>query len=261
MRNYYYLAISLPDLEIENNAKIQFKELMDLFNDNLSKKDLQSVDDIRLYFDLTNLESLLLEQPFDFRGKLTEVEIVESLKYQMYFPNYVFEFFDKFKDKDEQIKNFPSLFAKYFSDFHNESSDLKKLVIFERELRLALLGFRCIHFHRKIEEEFQHEDFTDETVQLTISDKAEPKVLDEIKLQKLFEKLKTATNALDVRACVETFRFEYYKEIQNQHPFTLVGIISYMMQLIIIENLEMKTPKGGVDILHYLLKDKNEHSE
>lgn len=261
MRNYYYLAISLPDLEIGNKPTIQFNELIDLFSENLSKKDFNSVDDVRLYFDLVNLENSLLEQPFDFRAKLTEVEQAEALKFQMYYPDYVFDFFEKFKDKKEQIKNFPLIYAKYFSDFRNENAAIQKLIIFERELRLVLLGVRCVHFHRKIEEEFEHEDLTDETVKLILSDKAEPKVLDEPKLQNLFEKLKLTTNALEVRALVETFRFEYYKENQNQHPFTIVGIIAYMMQLMIIENLEVKSQNGGVEILHYLLKDKDEHSD
>jgi hypothetical protein len=33
------------------------------------------------------------------------------------------------------------------------------------------------------------------------------------------------------------------------------------MQLMIIENLEVKSQTGGIEILHYLLKDEDEHSD
>ncbi len=255
MRNYYYLAISLPDLEIENKPTIHFKELIEQFEINLSPSDFKKLNKIRLYFDLVNLEKYLQELEVDFRGSLSAFEISEALEFKIYYPEYVFDFLENFKTKEERLLKFPLIFSKYFQEFDEDQDEIKNIVIFENELRLFLLGYRAIRFHKSIEEEFQFENLSQDTVDMILSQQAETKVIDESKLQYLIEDLKKTNDPLEVRSLVESFRFEHYKEIQDLHPFTIVGIIAYMMQLKILEDLEVKHPEIGLKILHDLLKE------
>ena len=255
MRNYYYLAISLPELEIENKPTIHFKELMEQFEINLSPSDFKKLNKIRLYFDLVNLEKFLQEQGVDSRGTLSSFEIAEALEFKTYFPEYIFEFLEKNKTKEERLSLFPSIYSKYFQDFDEENEDVKNIVIFENELRLFLLGYRSIRFHKNVEDEFQFENLSSDTVAMILSQQAETKVLDEVKLQQLIDALKLTNDPLLVRSLVESFRFEHYKEIQDFHSFNIVGLIAFTMQLKILEDLEVKHPETGLQILHDLLKE------
>lgn len=255
MRNYYYLAISLPDLELINKPLIRFEELVDQFETNLEKNDLKAVNCIRLYFDIVNLEKILLDEPLDHRGNLDFLGISEALKYQVHFPSFVFEFFDKYKTKEEQLPQFPGLYAKYFEDYFEKTSVISEFIIFEHELRLFLLGYRSIRFQRNLQEEFKYEELNAGNVELIISQKAETKVLDEQKLQNLIEKLKPSKDPLEIRSLVASFRFEYYKEQQDLNPFTIKGLIAYMMQLLILEDLEVKQPHLGLEIFNELLEE------
>ncbi|NBO24153.1 MAG: DUF2764 family protein [Chlamydiae bacterium] len=260
MRNYYYLAISLPDLEIENTPFIRFEELMDQFDINLTKKDALSIAHIRQYFDLVNLEKSLLDEPFDTRGSLDAYKMTEALRFREHFPEFVFDFFDRYKEKEEQIINFYRLYAQYFEQKVSEETPIYDFITFEQELRLLLLGYRTLRFHKDLEQEFKFEELNRSHIDLIISQKAETKILDEQKLQVLIEKLKGAKNPIEVRSLVSSFRFEFYKEQQDFNPFNIKGLIAYMLQLQTLEDLEVKEPLMGLEIFNDLLKDTNEHN-
>jgi len=260
LRNYYYLAISLPDLEIENRPVIRFETLIDQFTMNLNKEDWDLIATVRMYFDLVNLEKSLLEEPIDHRTALNALEIEEALRDRTHFPDYVFDFFDRFIDKKDRIENFPILYAQFFKEFSSKNEEISKMIQTERELRLFLLGFRSIKYHQDLQEQFCYEDLTDEIVDLILSKQAKTTLLDETKLQKLLENLDQAKNALEVRYLLAAFRFEFYKEIQDFHPFNIIGLIAYMIQLSLLEDLEVKDPKKGLEIFQYILKEKDELS-
>ena len=258
LRNYYYLAISLPDLEIENRPIIHFETLIDQYSMNLNKEDWDLVSTVRTYFDLVNLEKSLLEEPLDHRTALNAIEIEEALRERTHFPEYVFEFLDRYLDKTDRIKNFPSLYAHFFKEFAIKNDAIAKMIEVERELRLFLLGFRSVKFQRDLASEFRYEDLSDEIVDRIISKNAKTTLLDEVKLQKLLENLDQAKNALEVRYLIAAFRFEFYKEVQDFHPFNIIGLVAYLMQLSLLEDLEVKDPKKGLEIFQYILKEKDE---
>jgi len=259
MRNYYYLAISLPDLEVGHKPLIRFEVLMEQFQINLTKNDLDAIEKIRLYFDLVNLERTLNGESLSNKGNLNSLEIAEALKFRSYYPEIVFEFFDLYKEPDQQKMQFAWIYARFFQEYCEAESLIQPTIVFEQELRLFLLGYRSLKFKREIVQEFRFEGLEQQTIDLILSQKIEKKNLDDQKLEYLIEKLKVAKDALEVRSLVASFRFDHYKEIQNFDPFTIHGLIAYMMQLFILEELEVKEPQVGLEIFHDLLKDKNEY--
>ena len=259
MRNYYYLGISLPELEILSKPLIRFEELIEAFKINLSKNEMASVEKIQIYYDLINLEKTLLGEPITHKGNMTSQEILEALKLRQGFPEFVFEFFDRYKVDSEQLEKFSELYSLYFHEYAGENDPSAIILQYEKELRSFLLGYRAVRFKRSIEKEFSLENIEDRDIHLILSKEADTKVLNEEKLQKFLEKIDPIQDPLEIRSSVASFRFEHYKEIQDFHPFTIQGLLAYMMQLIILEELEVKSPEMGLEIFNNLLKDKNEY--
>ncbi len=259
MKNYYYLSISLPELEWGLKPSIRFQDLVDLFSINLSEEDQKLFKSIRLYFDLINLERSIQEEPLDRRSAMSFLDIQEALKFQEHYPDYVFEFFEKYPEKKDQIDHFPFIYAQFFSNFKSAIPDLNQMVLFEQEFRLFILGFRTIKFQRNWSKEFQYEQLHDEVIQLILSQKYQGSIIDERKLHQLIDQLTLIYDPLSIRDAVESFRFDYYGKIRDHHPFDLVGLLAYLFQLVILEDLDFKQPELGIETLNAILKEKNEH--
>jgi uncharacterized protein DUF2764 len=63
MTNYYFLAASLPPLELGEVPDITFRELVRRLEINLTKNDFEKTVVLRRAIDLVNIRALLLEEP------------------------------------------------------------------------------------------------------------------------------------------------------------------------------------------------------
>jgi hypothetical protein len=260
MRNYYYLAISLPELDLNARPLISFQQLMDEMRMNLAASDLKQIEQLQLYNDLVTLENSLMGEPPDSRSSLTALELKEAIKLQEHFSDDVFEFFQRFPEISDQVKNFPILYSTYFSKSLWAHPKIAQMVMHERQFRLFVLGYRTIRYQRSVDHEFRFEDLTDQDVEMILSDNPAATLLDEVRLRRLKEQLDHAQSAIEVRRYLAAFRLAYYQEILNFHPFDLIGLIAYMMQLSVIEDLQVNNPQKGLEIFQYILKEEHEHS-
>lgn len=258
MTQFYFLRTSLPELKIEEPLPIGFEELMYMLQQNLSENEWELISSLRLYYDLQNLDALLKDLSIDHKGVLEGNALEKSLQSKEYFPSYVFDFFEEYSSKEEQIKNFGKIFSSYFKKVKENSKGLlHDYFSFERELRLYLLGYRCKKLNRDLYQEIQHEDIHDEIVIELIRHKDDPDPF----FPDSFTALKEAL--LDIGSApqleheeIAKFRFYRYNDVQFKDFFTIDVIILYVIQYFILDDLNQLSSKKGLEQFNMLIKEK-----
>ncbi|MCI0382573.1 MAG: DUF2764 domain-containing protein [Chlamydiae bacterium] len=247
MRNYYFLAPSLPPLVVGETPDITFEELDYRLSTNLYKKDYEKVHLFRRYFDLHNIRSLLLEEPLDSRGNLTEKELDEALLIHDILPEYVFDFLDEYESKEEKLRYIFGLFSKYFSEeIPKQKGFVKKYLQFERDWRLILLAFKAKRLKSDLVYELQFEDFSDSLVAYIMAQKdAEefhpPPEYNEIKLL-----LESCGNDPWVQFKeFATYRFNKIEEMAGYPLFSIDWILGYLARLFIVEKWRLMDEEEG----------------
>jgi hypothetical protein len=114
MSKYYFLSCSLPSLSFEKPPEITFESFKLLLSLNLNKKDSEKIIRMRQLIDLQNLRCMWSNKPVDSRGNLSIKEIEEALLVYDFFPSYVFDFIEKYKDNESRLRLFPYLISKFF---------------------------------------------------------------------------------------------------------------------------------------------------
>lgn len=259
MRNYYYLVISLPALEFTNKPQISFQELVQGFEINLSAHDLNCAKVLFLYFDLINVERTLEKEPLDIRGQLNSTDLLGALRFKDYFPDFVFDFFEKDQTDREKLANFSQLYSLFFARYSQGSTPISSILKFERELRLFLTAFRAKKFGKDFSHEFRFEDADDQYVYSLLVQKESSKLVPPEQFEDLMDLIESEDDAVKIRNIIEEFRFDYYQDLQQQNSFTIVWLLAYMMQLVIIEDFQQTDPNYGLEMFNYLLKENHEH--
>ena len=251
MRNYYFLAASLPPLTLGEASEITFEELEHRLKLNLSKSDLQKTVILRRYIDLQNIRFLLLEESIDLRGNLSEKELDEALLIQDILPEYVFDFLEHFESKEDKIRNFSGLYARYFSEeIPKQSGFLANYLEFERDWRLVMLGLRAKKLRRDLVSELQFEDFSDPLVAHLLSQKD----MEEYEPPQEYVELKEL-----MHACAEdpwqqfvtfaAYRFRKIEDIAGSPIFSMDWILGYIARLMIVEKYNELSEELGKTIL------------
>ncbi|MCE5318234.1 MAG: DUF2764 domain-containing protein, partial [Parachlamydia sp.] len=161
MRNYYFLATSLPKLEIGLVPEIGLPELETLLKENLSMGDMEQVIRLRKFYDVLNIRAYWTGTPFDYWGNLDPAEMEEELLTQEYgvFPRYLGTFLNEYESREERLKHFPQLLKQYFDAAVADSTGFMKWYLkFERDMRLTLVAFRARKLNRNLSAELQYED-------------------------------------------------------------------------------------------------------
>lgn len=247
MRNYYFVAPSLPPLSMQDRPEITFDELMNRLELNLSKSDFEKVKVLRRFVDICNIRALLMEEPVDPRGNLNEKDLDEALLVQAGLPDYVFEFLEQFEKVSDKIRNFPGLLALFFNaEIPKHKGFLHTYLTFERESRLVLLALRAKQLGRDVARELQFEDPTDPFVAQILAQKdagsydppaeyADLKVL----IASCY-----ADPWLENKAFAE-YRFKKIEEMVQGELFTIDRILAYTAQLMTLEDLiELDEQRG-----------------
>ncbi|MBS0627837.1 MAG: DUF2764 family protein, partial [Verrucomicrobia bacterium] len=259
MGNYYYLAASLPPLEFpvlpDEIRSISLRSFLEM---DLSKADREKVRSLYLFVDLSNIKPLFEEEELDPRGNLDEKALDEALLHQEFFPLYVFDFLQKYETREDRLKNFPSLLAKFFrEEIKSQKGFIQKYFLFERELRLVLLAFRAKRLHRDVVKELQFEDLSDSLVLQIIAQKDAEQYEPPIEYKEVKELLaQCGQDPLEQNKVIAGYRFRKVREMAEENAFSIDFILSYLAQLMIIEHWNELDKEKGQTILSTFKKSE-----
>lgn len=254
MKNYYFLVAVLPELILGKKAPISYDELRDLLQMNLTKKDLEVVAFFQLFMDITNLQLFWRKMPIDTRGSLSEKEIDEALLARTYYPDYVFDYIDRFEKTADRLLHFSFLVSYFFRETILEIKGfLHSYFLFERELRLIMTALRSKEQKKDVGYQLQYEDPQDPLVLEILSAKDQPSyeppkeysVLKQIFSQK-------DSNPLEIAYKYMQFRFLKIDEMILSQPFSLDRILAYMAQLVIVEDWDRLDQERGKKIVNLI---------
>lgn len=251
MGNYYFLAVSLPPLVIRGHPELPFEELRPRLEVNLNREDLKKAQVLLQFNDICNIRSLLMEEPIDPRGNLSEKELDEAMLVHGVLPPYVFEFLEQFDNVNERIKNFTGLVARFFSyEIARQTGFLKRYFIFEREWRLVLAALRAKHLGRDIARELQFEDFDDPLVAQILAQKDAAQYDPPQEYEELKEMILSCSGDpwQEHKAFME-YRFRKIEEMVEGTSFSIDRILAYMAQLMIVESWNEMDEERGKMIL------------
>jgi Protein of unknown function (DUF2764) len=259
MTNYYYLAISLPKLQIGVPPEMSFREFNTLLKENLSQADLNKTHQIRWYYDIQNMRALWNQEPHDYWGSLNEQELEEVLLNREGggLPSYVFDFLNTYETTEERKKYFPLLLIRFFDQENNQSNGfLKKYYRFERNLRLTLVAFRARQLNRNLSQELQFEDPEDKVVAQLLA-QSEGK---EFEPPEEFEDLKPLlekhyNDPLELNKALSEYRFDKIETMLNFDEFSIDRILGYLVQYMMVDQWTHFDKQQGKEILDQMLKD------
>ncbi len=214
---------------------------------NLSPKDYKLAEVLLSFVDISNIRSLLLEEPIDPKGNLNEKELDEALLLKYNLPDYIFDFLDGFESHADKIKNFSGVFSLFFSqEIQKEKGFLKRYFTFERQWRLVMTALRAKVLGRDLLRELQFEDLTDPFITQMLAQKD----ADQYDPPAEYADLKDLLAACDQdpgqeRLVFDQYRFDKIGELVEGDLFSRDFILSYIARLAILEyGLELDEDKG-----------------
>lgn len=257
MTKYYYVGVSLPSLSFEVPPEISFVEFLNLLRRNLTERDYQKTKSLRRIYDVLNLRSLWLGESLDERGELNTIDIEEALISRIGFPDYVYEFMERYETLADRLHHFPWLLSRFFQEaIANSEGFVKNYLQFEREWRLIFSGFRAKKLGRDLSVELQYENPEEELIaQLLAQKDAEeyepPEKYKHLKV--LFKKY--GDDPLALERAIDYYRFNYIEELVGMtDQFSINRILAYMAQLLIVEKWFELDKNKGIKIVDTIVK-------
>lgn len=253
MREYYFLASLLPSLEIGHIPTLGFVELQDFLQMNVTTADLNQILIVRRGIDLENLLCVWTQQPLDVHGTLTKEQWNQALEQEQWddehpFPSYLMDFLRNYRTQEQRVKAFPELLSAFFTDDSDQRNDfLKQYFLFQKQLRLVLLGFRAKQLGRNLSEELQFEEGEDPLVAeiLVQKDGRDFTVPFEFKeLQSVFQM--NPAEPLAMHKALLQYQFDTIIERWGQDLFSIDRILNYMLRLILVERWLHLDVQGGM---------------
>jgi hypothetical protein len=256
LKEYYFVAGSLPKLELGKPPEITFEEFDQLLKLNLSSYDYEQALSIRRYFALQNIRNFLNGEEHDQYGIYSEKEIEENLLTKVGYPPYVFEYLDKYENNEDRVKYMPELLSVYYyQEIQGASGFLKKYMQFERDMKRILTVFRAKKMGRNIVNELKYED-PDDPLVMQIYEQRDLKSFDPpaeySDIKKIYEE--HSNSPMDFQQALNAYRFQKIEEICGIEMFTLERILGYMIQLIMLEQWEKLNPTKGNEFIDKLIK-------
>lgn len=256
MKEYFFLASLLPQLEIGHVPTLGYDELRQLLDVNLSSGDLRIVKEFLRHIDFENIRAYWANEPLDPRGNLTRDEIEQALLDLSWpsdeeFPLFFIDFLQKYHSNEERLKNFQQLLSAFFDDqVEKQEGFLQEYFQFQKEWRLVILGFRAKVLERDIAKELQYEDVTEPFVAELLAQK-DAKVYEppfEYKdLKPVFEAHKDSP--IELHKALYEYQFNHMIELWGGELFTIDRILNYMARLIIVERFNELDMQAGIEVI------------
>lgn len=254
--NYYFLGTLLPDLHIGEPPEIGLREFEQLLSENLSASDLAKTHVLRNIYDMINLRFYWKGEPLGPLGNYVESDFEEAFATQSMLPFYVFEYIDKYENKQEQLVHFPVLLSTFFrQEIKRSSGLLKEFLILERELRFVLVAFRAKKLNRNIVAELQYENPEDPIIAQILAQKDAAVYEPPEKYQQLrfiFEKYQD--QPLELQKALYEFRFNQIDEMIGLDLFSIDRILAYLVKLLLVEQWQQMDRQQGQKIVDAMLK-------
>lgn len=253
---YYFVSTSLPELRLGFPPEMYFPEFVNLLKLNLTPEDYAKSVVMRRYYDMYNIRAFWKGEDFNQHGNYNENDLEEALLTRSGLPEYVYDYLDKYDKHDDRVNHFPELIAAYFREEIKKSSGfLHEYLIFEREWRLVLAGFRAKQLGRDISLELQYEDPDNEVVAQIYAQK-DSKTFEP---PSNYEDLKGIFEAhyqspLELYQALCEYRFNKLEEFYGLDQFSIDRILVYMAQLIIVEQWIELDKEKGLGVVEGILK-------
>lgn len=258
MAKYYFLAASLPALQLTAKPEIAFTEFVDLASVNLSSHDYAKIQTMRRFYDIQNIRALWKNEELDPRGILNSVELEDAVLSRVGIPVYVADFLDRFDSKEEQLRNFPALISAYFRNEKRVADGfLKDYLSFEHDWRLIFAAFRAKKLGRNLENELQFEDPYDPIVAQILSQKDSSSFMPPIGYEELLPMFNAlGDEPLELHKALCIYRFQKISEKTGVDLFSTDAILAYAAQLIIVEKWHELDHVKGMENIHKAIDRK-----
>lgn len=258
MFRYYFLASLLPSiLTLDTLPEVAFWEFNELCRNNLNPQDLEKTKTIRRYIDIKNLRPFWQGKELDPHGNYTSKELDAHLLLEVGFPEYVFQFLRDHETVEERLDYFPKLLAQFYQEeIENADHFLKNFLIFERDWRLVLVALRAKAYQKDLNWELQHEDPFDDTIaymlkQNELKDFTPPDGYEDLKV--IYEGSKN--DPLKLHWETGVWRLKKIQSFVEGGSFSIDNILSYLAQLIIVENWMKLSQEDGMSIVRNIMKE------
>jgi hypothetical protein len=216
---------------------------------NLPPKEYKRVQSLCMFIDLLNIKTLFQEEEIDTRGNLLEEDLDAALLDRTFFPEYVFDFLQKYETLTERLHHFPSLLAEFFREEEaKEEGFLKKYFSFEREVRLVLLAIRSKRANRDLVKELQFEDPTDSFVLHILAQKDAEQYEPPFEYKEIKELMLAAgSDPWEQNKAITAYRFQKVEEMVEAEAFSIDTMLSYLVRLMLVEYWhELDKDKGQI---------------
>ncbi len=258
MAQYYFLAISLPKLEIGHKPDISPDELKTLLVENLTPSDLRKTMKLRWFYDLSNIQAFWIDEPLDYWGNLDRNELEEELLTgEGCLPKYVFSFLREYESKEDRLKYFPMLYFKYFDDLaENNSGFLRDYGKFERDLRLALVAYRARLLNRDLAKELQYEDPEADIIVQLMAQKGSKTFVPPTGFEDLLPMLEeNQGHPYKQQQALLEYRFNRLQQDVGFDGFSIDYILLYLLEYIYVDRWMHMDKKKGMEIVDTLVKE------
>jgi Protein of unknown function (DUF2764) len=260
MKNYYFLAISLPTLEIGLPPEKDRYELERLLKDNLSPSDFNKVIRLRSFYDILNIYAFWTGEKFDYWGNMDENQLEEELLTQELglFPTYVVTYLSEYESREDRLKHFPQLLKQYFTEtIAHTTGFLKWYAEFERNIRLVLTGFRARQLHRNLSAELQYEDPEEPIIAQLLAQKEAKSFEPPAGFEDLKAILERNYKApMELQKALMEYRFNAIEERLTFDPFSIDRILSYLVQYMMVDKWMQYDKEEGIAILDTMEREK-----
>lgn len=256
MKRYYYLACALPKITLKVKPDINFEEIKFMLYVNLNKADLNKFMLFRRFIDITNLRLLWLNQEIDSRGTLNVAQLEDVILIKDVFPDFVFDFLDKYERKEDRLKYFSFLISSFFKEIiFNSSGFLKFYFKFERDMRLIMTAIRAKKLKRDISYELQFEDLHDDLVAYILAQKD----MDSFVPPKKYEKIKNiykknVSDPKKLHLALLEYKFNKIEMFSERRPFTIDQILAYTALLMIVEDFYKLNTEMGKEKIEKIIR-------
>lgn len=257
MAKYYFLATALPSLEIGVEPAISQREFEILLENNLSDKDLKKTSRIRLFYDIHNIRAMWRGEPLDPWGTLSQGELEEDLLTRGgRLPKFVYALLEEHESLEERLRYFPTLFIRFYEITAKHATGfLGSYALFERNLRLALLGYRVRRLGRDLLRELQFEDPEEDLVAQLIAQKDAPQYVPPMG----FEDLKPVIDLyyekpLELQQALYEYRFNKLESMLGSDVFSMDYILIYMIKFIMVSKWLLLDKEKGLQIVDKIVK-------
>lgn len=237
MQRYFYLAASLPELNLEKKPSISFSDFLLDANIYLSDEDKKYVSILRELIDIENIRRLLLEQSIDDRGNLSEKALDEALLAKVNLPDYAVDFLSEYTTTQSRLDHFAALYTAFFNARKNVGNKfIDTYLAFEHQMRLWISLIRAKRLGMDFNAVLQFEDPSDPMimgmlVQNHNSDLIIPPEFS--KLKDIFSS--SGQDPILLHKKIEEFRLSKITELVQDELFVVDVILGFMMKLLIIE--------------------------